>query len=266
MAAKTKKKDEAKATDEAALDQISRDLELRDPLEEGSDVKALQRALNGISDQFPKILQFELKVDGKFGERTFLAALKSAHVQGLVGHELDEIEKKKRLSRAVQRFLLDPSSRNEEQKERARKRRENLRKKAERRLSLKGVSLKGSSGDPHWGGAGDVMEEFVEPFLVKRGLQLGSGKRTPAQNEAVGGSESSDHLTTRTTCAARDFPTFQGEDDARALAKALGFDSWRPNSFDGFEFSVGDRRFRAQILWGTEIKHGDHVHVGVTVA
>jgi hypothetical protein len=130
--------------------------------------------------------------------------------------------------------------------------------------SLDDVSIVVSPGDPHWGGAGDVMTKFIEPFMVKRGTPIGSGKRTPAENAACGGSPTSDHLTTRTDCAARDFKTFDGEDAARALAKALGWESWRPNSFDHHSFSVGGHTFRTQILWGSGINHGDHVHVGVT--
>lgn len=132
--------------------------------------------------------------------------------------------------------------------------------------SLGDVKIVATPGDPHWGGAGDVMVQFIEPFMVKRGVPIGSGKRTPAENSACGGSPTSDHLTTRTTCAARDFKTFDGEDAARALAKALGCDTWRPNSYDGFTFAVGGRTFRAQILWGGGIDHADHVHVGVTAA
>jgi len=36
------------------------------------------------------------------------------------------------------------------------------------------------------------------------------------------------------------------------------------NSFDGFTFSAGGHSFRVQILWGAGIKHGDHVHVGIS--
>jgi hypothetical protein len=67
-----------------------------------------------------------------------------------------------------------------------------------------------------------------------------------------------------TRAAARDFPTFAGEDDAQALAKAMGNNSWQPNSFTGFSVSAGGGHgFRVQILWGAGIKHGDHVHVGI---
>ena len=123
-----------------------------------------------------------------------------------------------------------------------------------------------SPGEPHWGGAGDVLTQLVEPFMVERGLPIGSGKRTPERNAAIGGSPTSDHLTTKATTAARDFPTFSGEDDARALAKALGCTTWQPNSFDAFTCSAGGRSWRVQLLWGADIKHGDHVHIGISPA
>lgn len=126
------------------------------------------------------------------------------------------------------------------------------------------VRVTTSPGDPHWGGSGDVMTQWIEPFLVARGIPLGSGKRTPAENDAAGGSENSDHLTTNRTTAARDFRTFSGEDAARALAESLGIDSWRPNDFTGHTFQAGGRRWRAQILWGAGIGHGDHIHVGIS--
>jgi hypothetical protein len=131
---------------------------------------------------------------------------------------------------------------------------------------LANVSVKLSAGEPHWGGSNDVMKQFVEPFMVKRGLPIGSGKRTPAENAAVGGSSTSDHLTTKATTMARDFPTFSGEDDARELAAALGSAGWQPNSFTGFTFSAAGQNWRAQILWGAGIHHSDHVHVGISLA
>ena len=82
----------------------------------------------------------------------------------------------------------------------------------------------------------------------------------------MGGSATSDHLTTRTTTAARDFPTFTGEEHARALAAAMGCETWQPNSFDNFTFTAGGREWSAQILWGKDIDHADHVHVGISPA
>lgn len=131
---------------------------------------------------------------------------------------------------------------------------------------LEDVAITATPGHPHWGGSNDVMTQWVEPFLVARRLPIGSGKRTPAENADAGGSTTSDHLTTKATTAARDFPTFTGEDDARALARSLGIDGWQPNSFENHEFAAGGRRWRAQILWGSAIRHGDHIHVGISPA
>jgi hypothetical protein len=249
-----------------AADEVQRDLRLTTPLTEGPDVKALQRTLNKAARRLPRILDFELDEDEKFGEETLKATVKVAHVMGINRERLNEIEKKHLVVERVQRLLHDPGNRSDAQKRRAEERRKALRKALDRRLSLKNVDVTLSAGAPHWGGAGDVMTEFIEPFLLKRKLPIGSGKRTPAENHAVGGSESSDHLTTKTKTAARDFPTFTGEDDARALAKALGIDGWQPNSFTSFTFSAGGHSWRAQILWGAQIDHGDHVHVGVSPA
>jgi hypothetical protein len=243
---------------------VNRDLRLEDPVMEGPDVKALQVSLNEILAEFPKIAGFgRLKKDGKLGDKTLFGALRCATVMGLPESRLQEIEKKHLIEMRVQRLLHRPSARTDSQRKRAVERRKELRKQLKRRPKLKDVNLTTTFGPPHWGGSGDVMTEFVEPFMVKRGLFLGSGKRTPAKNAAVGGSTTSHHLTTRTTAAARDFPTFTGEDDARALARALGFASWQPNNEAGFTFSAGGSQFSAQVLWGSLIKHGDHVHVGI---
>jgi hypothetical protein len=247
-----------------AADDIQRELRLTTPLTEGPDIEALQRALNKIAGQFSRILEFELAEDGKLGEKTLQATIKAAHVMGLVRSRLNEIEKKHVIAPTVQRVLRNPRTRSQAQKQRADERRKALRKKLDQRPNLAALRVTPTAGKTHWGGANDVMADFVEPFLVKRGLPLGSGKRTPAENTAVGGSATSDHLTTKTRTAARDFPTFAGEDDARALAEAMGFASWQPNSHASFTFSAGSHTFRAQILWGAAIAHGDHVHVGIS--
>lgn len=131
--------------------------------------------------------------------------------------------------------------------------------------TFKGVQLKSTAlGAPHWGGGADIMGQFVAPFMAKHyGLPKGSGKRTPQHNAEIGGSPTSDHLTTRTNTFARDFPTFSGEPAARALAQEIGWTSWSANSYDTFDLRLGDHVFRFQILWGAGIDHGDHVHVGI---
>jgi hypothetical protein len=131
--------------------------------------------------------------------------------------------------------------------------------------TLAGVRLKSTViGRPHWGGGADVMGQFVAPFLLLHyGLRKGSGKRTPKHNAEVGGSPNSDHLTTHLATFARDFPTFDGEAAARALAAAFGWHDWQPNSYATFDFKIGRHTFRLQILWGAAIGHGDHIHVGI---
>lgn len=132
--------------------------------------------------------------------------------------------------------------------------------------TLAGVRIESTSGGrPHWGGAADVMGQFAAPFMQKRGLPKGSGKRTPAHNAAIGGSPTSDHLTTKLFTFARDFPTFTGEDDARALARAFGIGTWAPNSYTTYRVEIDGYLFDIQILWGALIGHGDHVHVGISL-
>lgn len=205
-----------------AAEAMHRDLHLTTPLTEGPDVKALQQALNKSARRLPRITQFRLDEDGKLGDETLLATVKVAFIMGLARPGLDQIEKKHVIVQPVQRLLRRPSRRSDAQKKRAEERRKRLRKRLAKRPSLQRVRVKVSAGKPHWGGSGDVMEEFVEPFLVKRGLTLGSGKRTPAQNLAAGGSSDSDHLTTKTTSAARDFPNLRGRGRCAGACQADG--------------------------------------------
>jgi len=245
-------------------DKVHRDLRLTNPFTDGADVKALQAALNRHAGEFPRILDFKLDEDGVLGPQTLHATLKGARVLGVVRPHPHMISSQHLIIERVQRVLRHPRIRSDAQKQRGHVRVDRLRKQLDRKPDLSGVTLTMTSGRLHWGGANDVMTEFVEPFMVKRGLPIGSGKRTPAQNTAVGGSATSDHLTTHTTTAARDFPTFSGEDDARALAKAMGINGWKPNSFDKFSVAAGGHSFVTQILWGAAIQHGDHVHVGIS--
>jgi hypothetical protein len=242
---------------------VHRDFKLTTPLTKGPDVKALQDQLNEIAGEFKRIVKYHLAEDGALGPATLHATLKAAYIMGLTESRLDEVSKKHLIAQPLQRTLRRPGGRSDTQKKRAKQRREDLRKKLDQRPSLKTVRVTRSLGAPHWGGSNDVVGQYVEPFMLKRGLPIGSGKRTPAENKAVGGSPTSDHLTTFTSTMARDFPTFAGEDDARALAASMGFRSWQPNSFTSFGFSAGGHTWQAQILWGAAIDHGDHVDVGI---
>lgn len=111
-----------------------------------------------------------------------------------------------------------------------------------------------------WGGSKSVFDQFVTPFLRKRGLEPGSQKRSA---DTVAGPGMSDHYVGSGSAYAIDYPTFQGADDAAALARAMGIKGWHPNSYDSHVVSIDGHRFRVQILWGAGIDHGDHVHVGI---
>lgn len=119
-----------------------------------------------------------------------------------------------------------------------------------------------------YAGTQAVFTQFITPFMQRQGLSPGNNpKRTPAENAAVGGSATSDHLTTNTRAYATDYPTFNGERAARELAKALGNRNWVPNNdpltYTRWKISAGGKAFEVQIIWGVKVKHGDHVHVGV---
>lgn len=123
-----------------------------------------------------------------------------------------------------------------------------------------------ASGPPYWCGSAAIIRQFATPFMAKFGLSPGNCKRTPAENAAAGGAPGSDHLTTEVCAYACDYPTSNGEGAARALAKAMGYSGWQPNSYSSFTISVDGHSFSVQILWGAAIGHDDHVHVGVHTA
>lgn len=131
--------------------------------------------------------------------------------------------------------------------------------------ALAGVEIHSiAPGRTHWGGGADIMGQFVTPYMAEVwGLAAGSKKRTPAHNAAIGGSPTSDHLTTQVLHFACDYPTFDGERAARALARELGSTMWEPNSYATFDFTLDGYVFRAQILNGAAIDHADHIHVGL---
>jgi hypothetical protein len=136
----------------------------------------------------------------------------------------------------------------------------------QQRHTLAGVRVHSTAlGPPHWGGGADVMGQFVTPFMRTQGLAPGSGKRTPQHNAEIGGSPTSDHLTTRRECFARDYPTFDGLEAAAKLAAAFGIHGWEANSYTAYDVAIDGHTFRVQILWGAAIQHGDHIHVGIEI-
>jgi len=241
------------------------------PIKEGATGKRADDLQKGV-DRILGKREFDwrkVRIDGNAGRRTFDAAHLALWLIGGSDDQLRRIRRGNVITDHAFKLLTGQIARSDAMKKRDRDRRDDVRKlrrEHKNRGSLSAVQIRSTAGgEPHWGGSGDVMDQFVTPFMVvKRGLPFGSGKRTPAENAAVGGSPVSDHLTTHTTTDARDFPTFSGEDDARALANAIGWTSWSANSFNTFDVTIDGHRFRFQILWGSSIGHGDHVHVGVS--
>lgn len=234
----------------------------------GPRVKKLQQAVNEHLEkrEFP---WRKIKVDGAFGDKTIDATHMACWLLGFSGEQLKKIHGGSVEDRVFD-IVTGEAARSDEMKERDRKRRDEakkLRKAHKEGGTLAGVNANASAGSPHYGGAADVMNQFVKPFLVgKHGLPVGSEKRTPAENTAIGGSPTSDHLTTNTLTFATDFPTFSGESAARELAKKLDWSGWSVNSFDGVDKQVDGHTYHFQILWGSGIDHDDHIHVGISRA
>ncbi|MGH3663448.1 MAG: transglycosylase SLT domain-containing protein [Micromonosporaceae bacterium] len=111
-----------------------------------------------------------------------------------------------------------------------------------------------------WAGTKSILGQFVTPFMERQGLATGSEKRS---YDTVDGPGMSDHYIGAKNAYAIDYPTYSGEDEARKLARAMGIEAWQPNSYQHHYLEVDGVRFRVQILWGSGIDHGDHVHVGI---
>lgn len=110
-----------------------------------------------------------------------------------------------------------------------------------------------SKADQRWGGAVGA----IHAVLPKQYWSDARGdKRTPAENASVGGSPTSDHLTTNTNSFGADLPA----DDAlaRAIADNLGLASHTGTQ------TVEKDGVRYQLIWQDE-GHYDHVHLGAQV-
>ncbi|GAA4463313.1 transglycosylase family protein [Phytohabitans houttuyneae] len=114
-----------------------------------------------------------------------------------------------------------------------------------------GVEVRGP-----WAGTESIFDQFVTPFLRRRGL-------SPGMEKWHNPNLASDHRPEHTGAYAIDYPTWSGLDDARAVARAMGIRGWRPDSYQQHVIEVDGQRFRVQILWGARIDHADHVHVGI---
>jgi hypothetical protein len=129
-----------------------------------------------------------------------------------------------------------------------------------RGTGIDGVTIRSTAaGAPHWGGSYDVFRQFINPFMTNRGLPQPSSTKRPYNT----GSGTSDHYVGSPLAYAADYPTGSGEDDARALAKAMGA-VYSPGSWNQCTITVDGHRFACQILWAApDGTHYDHVHVGL---
>jgi hypothetical protein len=120
----------------------------------------------------------------------------------------------------------------------------------------------------NWGGSFRLAQP-ARALAAKSGWRVSSTKRDPAQNAAAGGSSTSDHLTTNKYAWAYDLSNGSqtANDAGRRLARNIArrYDvTFRENSTDsGGVIVVGGVHYKVQILYGDDIEHGDHVHVGI---
>jgi hypothetical protein len=119
--------------------------------------------------------------------------------------------------------------------------------------------------------AGSTAKKLPGPWsgsrsAVAKGLKgvsgFKGGKRTPAENASVGGSPTSDHLTTNKAAYAKDIPATgsQGTAIAHKVASNLGIKNLQTGTYNWYT-SPKAPGYRFQILWQVE-GHFDHVHVG----
>lgn len=118
-----------------------------------------------------------------------------------------------------------------------------------------------------YAGTEAIVKQLADPVAGRFGIRASNYKRDPEHNAAVGGSPTSDHLTTNTNSYAADYPATgrTGAQLASRLAKRLGIRDYRPGTFNRYTVRIGRRTFTAQILWGVE-GHHDHVHLGLQAA
>lgn len=115
----------------------------------------------------------------------------------------------------------------------------------------KEVKVSGPTQKPgEWGGSQRAVLEVIPKGVRPEGR---GDKRTPAENAAVGGSPTSDHLTTNTNTYAADLPP--NDAVARKIAARLGMES-----YTGTNEVVKDG-YRYQLIW-RDAGHYDHIHLG----
>lgn len=115
-----------------------------------------------------------------------------------------------------------------------------------------------------WGGTKSIFDQLVTPVLRHHGVPPGSQQDNQIKRDydTVDGPGMSDHYVGNRTAYAVDYPTYHGEAAARAAARALGIDDWRPGSYASYVRTIDGERFSIQILWAVP-DHYDHVHIGI---
>lgn len=101
-----------------------------------------------------------------------------------------------------------------------------------------------------WKGAQKAVIGVVPKGVREEGR---GDKRSPGENDSVGGSSDSDHLTTNDASYAADLPA--NDKVARRIAKKLGLPS-----HTGTQSVVRDG-YRYQLIW-QDSGHFDHIHLG----
>jgi hypothetical protein len=127
-------------------------------------------------------------------------------------------------------------------------------------IRVPGAKSKGGSSSKVRDGGGWAGTEK----LVKGATPgSGSGKRSPANNAAVGGAQGSDHLTTNRRSFAEDIGAAgaRGDRIAKKTARRLGIKGNVIGTYNRHTVKVGGRTYSVQILWKVK-GHHDHVHVG----
>ncbi len=114
-----------------------------------------------------------------------------------------------------------------------------------------------------WGGSEGVADN-AKAIARGLGIPVTSEKRNLAQTQNVGSSTASDHYTGNTEAFATDFGVSgaKGTELANKIADTYGIPRSNIGTFNGHTISVGDRKYRLQLLWKVA-GHFDHVHLGI---
>lgn len=116
-----------------------------------------------------------------------------------------------------------------------------------------------------WGGSRFVAEAAL-PIARRNGLVLTSTKRS---YDTVAGSAVSDHFTGCLLCYAVDISNSSGSETREQqrtfeeLNRLYGLPGYKNSYGNSRVIAVSGQRFRVQVLYGGQIAHADHVHVGV---